>query len=232
MERWPSAALSVCFNAPAYCACETRYEPSADELRRLENRPSLTAERETEERLLREVDAERRDHLREIVAGPRRHRSVARDATGCGPGLRERACAIPVWASSALLNQPVDWSDRVPRRELPVAEQLRLGHHFTRLPAGDKAAITAKTAEEVQPSATWRAPRSRVGALLADPAIRAVASRRGAARRGGSSPVGSSASSSRSRRETRGSGPTCPRSQRARGRSGGRRRLAPHRCRP
>jgi len=35
-------------------------------------------------------------------------------------------------------------------RAIPVAEQLRLGHHFARLPAGDKAAITPKDAEEVQ----------------------------------------------------------------------------------
>jgi hypothetical protein len=34
-----------------YCECETRFEPTAHDLRRSENRPSITAERETEERV-------------------------------------------------------------------------------------------------------------------------------------------------------------------------------------
>lgn len=140
----------VCFNAPDYCECETRYEPSADELRRLENRPRLTAERETEERLLREVDAERRDDLREIVAG----------LVDIGAWLETPPAVVPDYVNVRVpsrfgparlcsINRStgrIEFHDE----SYPVAEQLRLGHHFTRLPAGDKAAITVKTAEEVQ----------------------------------------------------------------------------------
>lgn len=59
----------VCFNAPAYCECATPFEPTADELGQPRPYSTAVAEREAEERLLREVDPKRRALLSEIIAG-------------------------------------------------------------------------------------------------------------------------------------------------------------------
>lgn len=141
----------VCFNAPAYCERETPYELSADGARRSENRPSATAERETEERLLRRPT-------------PSATTTCGRSSLGSSTAERGSRRRLP-WSPTTSTfvcqfgSDPLGFFPPINRstgriefhdESYPVAEQLRLGHHFARPPAGDKAAITPKDAEEVQ----------------------------------------------------------------------------------
>lgn len=140
----------VCFNAPAYCECDTPFEPTADDLRRSENRPSVAAERETEERLLSEVDPERREHMGEILAGLIEAGAWLETPPAVEPDYAN--VRVPARFGPARLCSINRSTGRIEFHDesYPVAEQLRLGHHFARLPAGDKAAITPKTPEDVQ----------------------------------------------------------------------------------
>jgi len=140
----------VCFNAPAYRECDPPFEPTVDDLRHSENRPSVAAERETGDRLLNEVDPECREHLREVLAG----------LIEAGAWLETPPAVVPDYVNvrvparfgPARLCAITRSTGRIEFHDesYPIADQLRLGHHFDSLPAGNKAAITPKDSEDVQ----------------------------------------------------------------------------------
>lgn len=133
----------VCFNAPAYCECDPPYVPSTEVLQRAENRPTMSAQRETEDRLLEDVALERRGLLREILAG----------LVELGAWLETPPAEVPNYVNvrvparfgPARLCAVTRSTGRIEFHDesYPVAEQLGLGERFDQLPAGDKAAITA-----------------------------------------------------------------------------------------
>lgn len=136
------ALCPVCFNTSAYCECEPRFEPSADDRRPSVTRAASTATTESEHRLLREVLPERREALRAIVAGlkdlgawletpPAQVRNYVnvRVPSRFGPS---RLCAITISTGR------IEFQDE----SYPIVERLGFGGRFDYLAAGEKAAIT------------------------------------------------------------------------------------------
>lgn len=140
----------VCFNPPANCECETPFEPTADELGPSRPYSTAIAEREAEERLLREVDPNRRALLSEIIAG-----FIASEAW-----LETPPAEVPNYVNVRLPHRfgparlcaisrstgRIEFHDE----SYPVAEQLGVGQRFDHLPAGDKAAITPRDTDDVE----------------------------------------------------------------------------------
>lgn len=140
----------ACFNAPAYCECDPPYRPTAEELGRDGGGVPAAVSKETCERLVADVHADRREAVRGIVDG----------LTALGAWLETPPAIVPDYVNvrvpaakygEARLCSIHRKTGRIEFQDgsHPLAEGLGVGDRFDYLAAGDKAAITP-TSGDVQ----------------------------------------------------------------------------------
>lgn len=137
------ALCPVCFNAPSYCECDPPFVPSPGEGQSRGTRPKLSSQRESEERLLRDVTPAQHGLLRQILVG----------LAELGAWLETPPAEVPNYVNvrvpaafgPARLCAITRSTGRIEFHDdsYPVADHLGLGDRFDRLAAGDKAAVTA-----------------------------------------------------------------------------------------